>query len=139
VLDVANERRGQASLVVCNPPYFAPTAVRPSKARGTRARVGDLDRFVRAARAVLGRRGRACFIYPSSDVVRLFASLRAAGLEPKRLRLVHPSAKAPARVAMVEARASKPGGLITLPPLLERDGPRHADYTREAARALGLS
>jgi len=70
--------------------------------------------------------------------VRLFASLRAAGLEPKRLRLVHPSAKAPARAAMVEASASKPGGLITLPPLLERGGPRHGDYTREVARALGL-
>ncbi len=138
VLAVSSACRGQASLVVCNPPYFDPSASRGAHGARSRARHGDLDRFVQAARAVLGRRGRACFVYPATELARLFSSLRAVGLEPKRLRLVHPRVSSPARVAMVEARASKPGGLVTMPPLIERDGPHHGDYTKETARALGL-
>jgi tRNA1Val (adenine37-N6)-methyltransferase len=142
VLDAARARRGRASLVVCNPPYFEPGSARVSASAGAAvrtAKVGALERFVRAARELLGRRGRACFVYPASDLSRLFSCLRAAGLEPKRLRLVHATARAPARVALVEARASKAGGLAVLPALVERDGPGHGDYTAETARALGLT
>ncbi len=137
VLEVARERRGQAALVVSNPPYFAPGKGRVSKASAP-ARTGDLDRFVVAAREVLGRRGRVCFVYPASDLARLVAAFRAVGLEPKRLRLVHSRASAPARIALLEARATKPGGLVVEAPLVERDGPRASDYSVEAARALGL-
>jgi tRNA1(Val) A37 N6-methylase TrmN6 len=42
-----------------------------------------------------------------------------AGLVPKRLRLVHPEAAAPARAALVEFRRAKPGGLVIEPPLIE--------------------
>ena len=136
-LVAARAHRGEAALVVCNPPYFEPGTGRVSGTHGS-ARVGALERFVRAAREALGRRGRACFVYPASDLARLFATLRAAGLEPKRLRLVQPVAAAPARVALVEARASKPGGLVVLAPLVERSGPRHGDYTGEMAGVLGL-
>jgi len=133
VLEAARARRGEAALVVCNPPYFEPGTVRVSAASSA-ARVGPLDRFVRAAREALGRRGRACFVYPASDLTRLFSTLRASGLEPKRMRLVRATASAPARVVLVEARPSKPGGLVALAPLVERDGAR---YTPEAARILG--
>ena len=138
VLDGARTRRGQAALVVCNPPYFEPGTARVARGSGA-SRVGEVDRFVRAAREVLGRRGRACFVYPASDLSRLFACFRASGLEPKRLRLVHAKAKAPARVALVEVRASKSGGLSIMAPLIERDGPRHADYTAEMSALLGLT
>jgi len=134
VLEAAREHRGRASLVVCNPPYFEPGTARAA-ASGAHARIGELDRFVRAARELLARRGRACFVYPTHDLPRVLALFRASGLEPKRLRLVHATASAPARVALVEARAAKPGGLVVLPPLVERRG---GAYTDEAARALGL-
>ena len=147
VLEAAREHRGRASLVVCNPPYFEPGTARPaawsahavdgSAARGTSrtAKIGELARFVRAARELLARRGRACFVYPAHDLSRVLATFRASGLEAKRLRFVHATASAPARVALVEARAAKPGGLVVLPPLVERRG---GAYTDEAARALGI-
>ena len=150
VLAFARGARGRAALVVCNPPFFEPGTARVARGSGAAvdgsaeggtsrmAKVGELDRFVRAAREVLGRGGRACFVYPASDSARLLATLRAVGLEPKRLRFVHATAAAPARVVLVEARAAKPGGLVALAPLVERDGPRHADYTDETARILGL-
>jgi tRNA1Val (adenine37-N6)-methyltransferase len=134
VVAVARANRGKAGTVVCNPPYFEPGTGRV--ARGSeRARHGELAGFVRASREFLGKKGRACFVYPASELARLVETLRASGLEPKRLRLVHASANVSARVALVEARAAKAGGLVIAPPLVERD--RNA-YTAEMSAVLGL-
>lgn len=69
---------------------------------------------------ILGQRGRACFVYPAGELVALLTTLRAAGLEPKELQLVHSLPGAPARVVLVAAAAAKAGGLSVLPPLVER-------------------
>jgi tRNA1Val (adenine37-N6)-methyltransferase len=122
VCEVARRRRGEASLVVCNPPYVVPGRGRsPKDAVRARARSGRLEGFVEAARTVAGRRARVCFVYPAHDLTALMAALRAQGLEPKRLRFVHATTHAPARVALVEAQPAKAGGLVVLPPLVERD------------------
>lgn len=134
VLEVAKKNRGVAATVVCNPPYFEPGTARVSKS-SERARFGELVRFVRASRELLGKRGRACFVYPASNLARLLETLRACGLEPKRLRLVHATPSAPARVVLVEARAAKPGGLEIASPLVEREG---GAYTREMKTLLGV-
>ncbi len=119
VQDVACMRQGEADLVVCNPPYVQPGRGRASPAEA-RARVGELSTFVRAARQIAGRRARVCFIYPAADLVTLVSTLHSQGLHPKRLRLVHATPSARARVALVEARPGRPGGLTVLPPLVER-------------------
>ncbi len=123
-----------ADLVVCNPPYVPPGHGRPARdAARARARSGDLGLFVGAARRAAGRRARVCFVYPSHAVTELLASLRAVGLEPKRLRSVHASAESPARIVLVEGRPAKPGGLAIEPPWFERDG---AGYGRELGALL---
>jgi tRNA1Val (adenine37-N6)-methyltransferase len=137
VRDVARARRGEASLVVCNPPYFAPGSGRPSKTAGRAlARTGQLATFVDAARMLAGRRARVCFVYPAREAHGLLSALSNAGLEPKRLRAVHSSLDSPARVVLVEAQPAKPGGLAILPPLFER-GPR--GYTDEMSALLARS
>jgi tRNA1Val (adenine37-N6)-methyltransferase len=117
----AHEYAGDADLVVSNPPYVEPgrgrTPRQPSRAR---ARSGALSAFTGAARHCLGRRGRACFVYPAPELGTLFALLRAAGLEPKRMRAVHASPTRPARVVLVEAQPGKAGGLVIEAPLVER-------------------
>jgi tRNA1Val (adenine37-N6)-methyltransferase len=121
VVAVARDRRGHADLVVCNPPYVTPGRGRvpASKARA-RARMGNLDHFVEAARLVAGRRARVVFIYPSNEAVTLTGALRRFGLEPKRIAYVHPNARSVARLVLVETQAAKPGGLIVEPPIIER-------------------
>jgi tRNA1Val (adenine37-N6)-methyltransferase len=123
VAGVARARRGEARLVVCNPPYFAPgrgrAAATPARAR---ARSGELKTFVEATRALLGRRGRACFVYPARELATLIEAFRASGLEPKRLRFVHAHATDPARVVLIEVMAAKPGGLVVEGPCVEREG-----------------
>lgn len=117
VASVAIERRGEAALIVCNPPYITPGRGRaPSGEARARARMGSLDAFLHAARLMVGRRAKACFVYPAQETTTLLFALRKAGLEPKRLAYVHPKPQMPARVVLVEAQAGKPGGLRVEPP-----------------------
>src|SRR5580704_8673136 len=126
VRDVARSRRGEASLVVCNPPYTTPGRGQVRAAEAT-ARCGELAGFVHAARQVAGKRARVCFVYRAQELGALLANLADEGLHAKRIRFVHGTADAPARVVLVEALAGRPGGLAVLPPLIERDA--HG-YTR---------
>ena len=132
VRDVARAHRGEGSLVVCNPPYVTPGRgrVSPSQAR---ARVGDLGTFVHAARQVAGRKARVCFVYPAHELATLLTRLALEGLHAKRVRFVHPSANMPARIALVEAQAGRPGGIMVLPPLVEREA---RGYTPEMESLL---
>ena len=111
----------RADLVVSNPPFFAPEGHRPPQDPTLRAaRQGSLKPFTEAAQAALsGTRARAVFAYPASSLPTLFDAAAAAGLVPKRLRLVHAFADRPARLALVELRRAKPGGLVIEPPLVE--------------------
>jgi tRNA1Val (adenine37-N6)-methyltransferase len=129
-----------AALVVANPPYVAPArdGRRPGSVAGRMAsRRGELGPFVRAAAVVLGQRGRACFVYPAHALVELVLLAREAGLEAKRLRFVHGRAERPARVALVELVRGKPGGLVTLPPLVEVGA--NGKATPDLAEILGRS
>jgi tRNA1Val (adenine37-N6)-methyltransferase len=129
---VARSRRGEATLVVCNPPYTTPGRgqVRVSEAR---ARCGDLEAFVHAARQVAGKRARVCFVYRAQELGTLLASLAKEGLHAKRMRFVHSTRSAQARVVLVEARAGRPGGLYVMPALVERE---ESGYTREMESLL---
>jgi tRNA1Val (adenine37-N6)-methyltransferase len=93
------------------------------------AKYGELTAFVEAARRIAGRRARACFVYPAIEATTLLGTLRAHGLEPKRLRAVHGRAGDKARVVLVESVAGKPGGLAIEPPFVETDerGARSVD------------
>jgi tRNA1(Val) A37 N6-methylase TrmN6 len=120
-LGLPEELRQTADLVVSNPPFFdAQNSRKGPHAAKTRARFGDLTPFIdAAASAVRGARSRVVFIYPARELSRFMASAERARLVPKRLRLVYADASRPARVALIELRKAKPGGLVILPPLLE--------------------
>jgi tRNA1Val (adenine37-N6)-methyltransferase len=118
-----------AGLVLANPPYFADErggrTSPPARSQARhRARHGKLAPFVRGAADALGRRGRACFVYPAHALLDVMTLGREAGLEPKRLRFVHGKADRPARIALIELAFAKPGGLVVETPLVEtgRDG-----------------
>lgn len=125
----ADVTRGRLSdsgvpLVLCNPPYYPPQSHRPapSPAKAS-ARSGDVAPFLRVAAALLARKtGRACFSYPASQLPELLSEAAGFGLVAKRLRIVHASVAAPARLALVELRAARPGGLVIEPPLFEWSG-----------------
>jgi tRNA1Val (adenine37-N6)-methyltransferase len=118
VRTIANAHRGEAALVVCNPPYVPEGRGRAPRAGKRDAKMGDPDSFVVSARALLGRRGSACFVYPTTNLLDFLVAMRKRGLEPKRIQLVHVSETKPARIALIEAKAAKRGGLVIEPAIL---------------------
>jgi tRNA1(Val) A37 N6-methylase TrmN6 len=121
VLAELGELRQAAELVACNPPFFGSGRHRaPKLAERERARVGDVAPFVAAAAHCLaGNKARAVFAYPATELAELLAAAERASLVPKRLRLVHPFLDRPARLALVEFKRARPGGLVVEPPLVE--------------------
>ncbi|HYQ40586.1 MAG TPA: methyltransferase [Polyangiaceae bacterium] len=133
-LGLPESLRQAAELVVSNPPFFDPDHARLGPdAQKTRARFGDLGPFVAAAAAALsGARSRAAFVYPARELNHFLTCAERVKLIPKRLRLVHADVAAPARVALIELRRARPGGLVILPPLFEwlEKGVRTSEVTR---------
>jgi tRNA1Val (adenine37-N6)-methyltransferase len=138
VAKLPRELAGAFDLVVANPPYGvvgeARSSPHPARARARTGETSTLPAFARAARLTLGAAGRACFVFPAQELPRLFDALRATGLVPKRMRLVHPLPGAPARVALIEAKPARPGGLRVEPPFVAMSAPGR--WSDEAARIL---
>lgn len=122
-LDLSRTRLRESAvpLILCNPPYFPAHSHRPapSAARAS-ARSGELGPFLAAASSALARKtGRAVFSYPAPQLPELLQQAARVGLVAKRLRFVHARADQPARLALIELRAARAGGLRVEPPLVE--------------------
>ncbi|MFO0560433.1 MAG: methyltransferase [Polyangiales bacterium] len=112
---VARSYRGAAGLVVANPPYYersSSTEGRDVEAERALRADDPLGPFVRAARTLLGRAGRACFVFPSRSLETLLSALDSKDLHAKRLAFVHPRADEPANRVLVECAVGRPGGLV---------------------------
>lgn len=131
----------RSDLVVTNPPFFPTGRGRPrADPKSRRARSGALEPFVRAAsRLLAGPSARAVVVYPATALPELLAVAEESSLVPKRLRLVHAAVDRPARVALVELRRAKPGGLAVEPPLVEwtAKGRRSEELERIVAGRFG--
>lgn len=116
--------RGGYHLVVANPPYFPPGSgyVSPKEAKAT-ARTEE-NYTLAAACGAAGRLcrygGRFALCLRPERLGELFASLAAAGLEPKRLQLVQTGTEKEANLALVEAIKGAKPGLRVLPVKIER-------------------
>lgn len=130
LFDLVRGKLGESAvpLVLCNPPYYPAHSHRPAQsAAKAAARSGDVSPFLRAASASLARKtGRALFSYPAPQLPELLARAEQAGLVAKRLRFVHAREDEPARLALVELRVARPGGLVVEPPLIEWLGRRRS-------------
>jgi tRNA1(Val) A37 N6-methylase TrmN6 len=145
---IARGRRGSVDLVVANPPYWSTAQVTPAahpRTRSARAADGDgaLAPFLRAARLLLGRGGRACFVWPAADLEHLLDACGAVGLRPKRARFVHPQPARAAHRVLVELKPGRGGGLHIEPPLFLADDtggatPEARAITGRAATAPSL-
>jgi len=129
-------KTGAFDLVVCNPPYFPQSsgAVSPDadRAAARSELLCTLPELCRAAAFLLRTGGRACFVHRPERLSELFVCLTAAGLEPKRLRLVCRDAGSAPSLILVEARRGGRPGLTVEPPLClqDPDGGESAEYRR---------
>lgn len=116
---------GSFDLVVCNPPYYPPASGRlaeSSALRTARAEITCTLEDVCAAASYLLRWGGAfCLVHKPERLTDLLCALRAAAMEPKRLRFVHQTAGAAPSLLLVEGRRGGKPGLTVEKPLILQD------------------
>jgi tRNA1Val (adenine37-N6)-methyltransferase len=112
---------GAFGTVVCNPPYRAVGSGRLNpnleKAMARHELTLTLTQLVQACRHGLADAGLLALVYHPSRLAELYVRLDAAGLRPRRMRLVHATPQAAATMVLVEAEQGSRGALTVLPPL----------------------
>ena len=118
---------GGFDVVVTNPPYTklgaGKKSLLPERQMARQDQLGRIE-FWLNLQTFLKQRGRYNLVFPASRLAELVSLMRERGLEPKRLRFVHPKEHKPASLVLIEAVKSAGPGLIVLPPLVvhEPDG-----------------
>ena len=116
-------RAGDYDLVVCNPPYYYNGPASPDPARDA-ARGGQLSpaQFSGAASYLLQKGGEFCLVHKPEFLTDIFAAMRLADIEPKRMRFVcHKAESAPSLVLIGGRRGGRPG--LDVQPALILRGP----------------
>ncbi|MBI4529002.1 MAG: tRNA1(Val) (adenine(37)-N6)-methyltransferase [Deltaproteobacteria bacterium] len=109
-------------LVVANPPYrrIASGRINPDREKSlARHEIrGCLRDFIRAGFYLLPPGEKMDLVYPASRLSDLFNGMRAEGMEPKRLRIVHSYAESAATLLLVEGVKGAKSELKIMPPLI---------------------
>ncbi len=110
---------GIYDLVVCNPPYFYGGKPSPNDSRAA-ARGGSLSpaQFSGAAAYLLKRGGEFCVVHKPEYLTDIFAAMRLADIEPKRLRFVTHKADSAPSLALIAGRRGGRPGLAALPNMI---------------------
>ena len=116
---------GSMDYVVSNPPYFPPgrgAAPQDSARRTAREEhTCSLEDVCAAAARLLRWGGRFALVHRPERLCDLMVTLRASGLEPKRLQLVQHTAHAAPSLVLLESRRGGRPSLAAEPPLILRD------------------
>ena len=116
---------GSFDLVAANPPYYPAgsglVSADPKRAAARGELTCTLGDLCAAAAFLCRTGGSVCLVYKPERLSELFCALSAAGIEPKRLRLVCPRPASAPNLVLVEGRRGGHPGLIIEPPLLLRD------------------
>ncbi|HMB15029.1 MAG TPA: tRNA1(Val) (adenine(37)-N6)-methyltransferase [Pelovirga sp.] len=109
-------------LVVSNPPYRAAASGRiapdEERALARHELAGNIADFAVAASWLLKPKGRFAVVYLTERLHLLFGALTRAGIEPKRLRMVHATADSAARLVLLEGVKAGCAGLQVEKPLI---------------------
>lgn len=126
---------GAFDIIVANPPYTKFGTGRkspsPERQRARQDQTGSLNAWL-ALHNLLKNKGRYFLVFPASRAAELLSLLQEKKLEPKRLRLVHPSANKPASLVLIESIKGAGTGLEIMPPLLVHgSGGKYTDEMRD--------
>lgn len=127
---------GECDLVVSNPPYrpVGGGFISPNDrvAMAKHEVTATLQDVVNAARYLLKTRGRFAMVHLPERMSEILVAMSQAGIEPKRLQLVHSTIDKKPKMLLIEGmRGAKPG-LEVLPPLIvyQADGSYHDEIQK---------
>ena len=111
-----------ADVVFTNPPYMRAGSGIPAAAPDNRmARqeiCGSIADFCLAASRLLKFGGMFYVVYRPERLSDLLYAMRSAGLEPKRLTLVHPTVSHPPCLLLAEGKKGSGSGMVVTKPLI---------------------
>lgn len=129
----------RCQLVVTNPPYMRGGAglVSPQKSRALSRSDSDctLEAWMAACGRVLQNGGRLCCVFPAPRFLELCDAMRAARLEPKRVRFVVARETSAPKLVLAEGLKGGRPGLHVLPMLVTHDA--QGGFTPEMRRIYG--
>ena len=118
----AADTGGLCDAVLTNPPYLAAECgyhnENPAMDMARREICGGVGDFCAAAARILRDGGRFFCVYRPDRLPDLLISMRQAGIEPKRLTAVYPSAGKPPSLLLCEGRKGGAPGLFCTKPLI---------------------
>jgi len=122
-------------VVISNPPYRRPgtgrVAPNNERAAARHELAGGLNEFTAAAKWLLKNGGSFAVIYLAERLPELMAAMVGAGIEPKRLRMIHSRRGDAAKLLMLEGRkGGRPGLVVEEPLFVYREGAGR-DYSDE--------
>ncbi len=129
---------GALAVVISNPPYMAAgaglthTDLRMETAR--RELNGTIFDFCAAASRLLKSGGLFYTVFRPDRMADLFAALRTASLEPKRMVTVYPDTESRPCLILVESRRDGSPELIQSPPLIIYKSRTDRTYTADMQR-----
>ncbi len=111
--------RSSFDRVICNPPYFpagsGKLSDRPERHIARHEQADTLSSVVDAAAYLLRYGGRFCMCHRPERLTDICCTLRAAGLEPKRVQLVQQDDVTPPFLVLVDATKGGKAGIQMLP------------------------
>ena len=126
-------------LVVSNPPYTRGGAglVSPEATRAISRSDSDcsLEEWILACGRVLKNGGRLCCVFPAPRFLELCDAMRAARIEPKRVRFVVARENAAPKLVLTEGLKGGRPGLHVQPMLITHD--ESGGFTQEMRRIYG--
>jgi tRNA1Val (adenine37-N6)-methyltransferase len=127
---------GPVDLVVVNPPFYRADTGRvnpnPQRAVARHELKVTLSDVTAVASRMLQKGGRFLAIYTAERLCDMVAELRAAGIEPKRLRMIQSAGHVAAGLVLVEGMKGGSPGVKIPPPLIIYDS--NGRYTEEVCR-----
>ena len=134
--DIRDHRpQTECDLAVSNPPYMKVMVGKENlsdKKNIARHEVmGDISDFCRCAARSLKFGGSFVCVYRPDRLCDLLCSMREAGLEPKRLTLVHADSASEPSMVLVEAKRGGRSGMLTTRPLLIYRDAEHKEYSAD--------
>jgi tRNA1(Val) A37 N6-methylase TrmN6 len=126
-------------VLIANPPYTKSGSGRnspfPERRLARQEQTTSLSIWL-DLQSLLTRKGRYFLVFPAERSAELISLLRERGMEPKRLRSVHPFLNKPASLVLIEAVKTRGIGLEIVPPLIIHE--KGGDYTKEMQQIYGL-
>jgi tRNA1Val (adenine37-N6)-methyltransferase len=124
--------------VVANPPFRTPNSGRlsPKTGRDTARHesTAGMAEFLTAAKYLVKPSGRIWFIHHPDRLIEFISCAGEQKLAVLRLRMVHGSSTAPAKMFLAELAKARKGTTAILPPLIVHDD--KGDYTPEVSQIL---